>query len=88
MQQINYLMEQLKLTKHARFGKQSEQTESLQGDLFDGALDDETHPEEVVETEIVSYERAKTKKKGRKLDTSKLPKETIVYDLSEDEKKM
>ena len=82
---IKWLAEQDKLSRQKLFGKQSEQTESLQGELFDEGLEEDT-PADEIETETISYERKKTKKKGRLLDTSSLPREQIIYDLAEDEK--
>ncbi len=81
---IKWLTEQSKLDRQRRFGKQTEQSENLQGQLFDEELQDEVTPaDEEPAQETISYKR---KKKGRKIDTSKLPRETIIYDLADNEK--
>ena len=58
----------------------------MQGELFDENLQPEETTDEEPELETISYERKTTKKKGRLIDTSNLPKETIVYDLPEKDK--
>ena len=81
---INLLEEQLRLEKQKKYGKQTEQTSSLQMQLFDEFP--ENPIEESPEKEIICYERDKPKKKGRRVDTSNLPRERIEYDLADNEK--
>lgn len=89
---IIWFEEQIKLSRARKFGKQSEQTQSLQTTL---PLFDDNESDEVTETEIpmtsekirVTYERARKKKeKGRLIDTSHLPRQQIIHDLTEEEK--
>jgi transposase len=85
---IKCLEENARLAKVRQFGKKTEKTESLQMELFDELLREELpESEEDAEKETIHYERRKPKKKGRLIDTSKLPREKIVYDLTDDEKK-
>src|SRR3990167_9759152 len=90
--QIIWFKEQVKLIRHKQFGKQSEQMKSLQIVL---PLFDDNESDEVTETETpispekirVTYEREKKKKTtGRNIDTSNLPREQIIHDLSDAEK--
>jgi transposase len=79
-------LEQLKLNKQRQFGKKAESSEYLQLDL----IFDEEPTEEVIEpepevTETITYTRKK-KTVGRKLDTSILPREQIIHDLTDEEK--
>ena len=68
--QIIWLKEQVKLIRHKQFGKQSEQTNSLQSVL---PLFDDSESDEVTETETpispekirVTYEREKKKNENR-----------------------
>ena len=85
------LKEQVKLIRHKQFGKQSEQTHSVQTTL---SLFDDNESDEVTETITpilaskiqVVYERAKKNKNGRNIDTSNLPREQIIHDLTDAEK--
>jgi transposase len=83
----NYLLEQIRLMKQRQFAKKTEQMSGLtQKDLiFDDAEPEEKEVEEPI-TETISYTRQK-KQVGRRIDTSKLPREQIVHDLSAEEKK-
>lgn len=83
-QKLAWYEEQIKLWKQRQFGKKSEASEYLQLPLFD-ATDEEPKPEPEEETETITYTRAK-KRVGRKIDTSKLPRERLVHDLPESEK--
>jgi transposase len=89
---IIWFEEQVKLARHRKFGKQTEQTQSLQTIL---PLFDDNQSDEVTETETpisaekirVTYEREKKKKtNGRNIDTTHLPREQIIHDLTETEK--
>jgi transposase len=85
---IKIYEEQIHLAKLQKFAKRSEKTQNLTLPLFD-----EQENDEVVETiepldeerEQVTYSRRKPKV-GRKLDTSKLPREQRIYDLPEADK--
>jgi transposase len=87
---IDLLIEQIKLSKLRHFGKKTETSGQLQLELvFDEIeeLQDETATESSEElTETITYTRKK-KTVGRKIDTSNLPREQIVYDLTEEEKR-
>lgn len=89
---IIWFEEQIKLSRHRKFGKQSEQMHSLQTVL---SLFDDSESDEVKETitpidaqrEQITYSRKKpTRKNGRNIDTTNLPREQITHDLSEEEK--
>jgi transposase len=83
-----YLVEQLKLGRLRKFGKQTDNPNQLWlfnlEDIFDEGTIEEVKPEEQ-EKETITYTRTK-KSVGRKLDTSKLPRKQIVYDLPQEEK--
>ncbi len=86
---IRWLEEQIILSKHRRFCKQSETSGALQLSLFD-----DNEADEITETvkpiddkrEEVTYSRKKRKGSQRNIDTSKLPRERLVFDLSAEEK--
>ena len=86
-QQIQWLMEQLKLAKHQRFGASSEQTPPDQISLFNEAeaVCDLSAPEPELTT-VAAHTRAKTR-----LTTDKLPEdlhvEVIAHELPDDERK-
>jgi len=84
---IDLLIEQIRLSRLRRFGKKTENSAQLQLELvFDEVEDPETAAEPSEEhTETITYTRKK-KAIGRKIDTSNLPREQIVYDLTEEEK--
>lgn len=90
--QIIWFKEQVKLIRHKQFGRQSEQTHAIQTTL---SLFDDNESDEVTETEEpispekikVTYEREKKKKtNGRNIDTTNLPREQVIHDLSIAEK--
>jgi len=85
---INLLIEQIKLNRLRQFGKKAENSAQLQLELvFDEEPQNEVVSEPVEEsTETITYTRKK-KTVWRKIDTSKLPREQIICDLSEKEKK-
>lgn len=89
IRKIQWFEEQFKLGKHRQFAKQSETSRTLNLSLFDDNEADEIE-ESIVpvdnETEQVSYSRKKRKGSSRNIDTSKLPRECIVHDLSPEEK--
>lgn len=89
LEKIKWFEEQIKLGRHRQFGKQSETAYTLKLPLFDDNEADEV--EEKIEpvdteTEQVTYSRAKRKGSQRTIDTSKLPRETVIHDLSPEEK--
>ena len=84
--EMNWLKEQFKLAQQRKFGRSSENSQTLQMEIVfneDGCI---TEPPEKEETEQISYTRRKTKTRGRQLDTSKLPREQHIHDLSPEEK--
>lgn len=93
-EKITWFEEQFKINRQRQFGRSSEQSnEDNQGYpkqqlLFDAAIADDIETE--AEKESITYTRRKPKQKkdrGRKLDTSKLPRERIVHDIAEVDKK-
>ena len=88
--EIHFLKEQLKLIKHNQYAKKSETVNSLQVELVFEAQESEESEEsadsqEPPQKETVTYERRKAKR-GRNIDTSHLPRETVVHDLTDEEK--
>ena len=85
-QQVQWLMEQLKLGKHQRFGASSEQTPLDQLSLFNEAeaAADLTAPEPEI-TEVKAHYRKKTRLTTDKLPED-LPVEEIIHELPEDER--
>lgn len=82
---LAWFIEQLKLGKQRQFGRKSESSEYTQLEL-DLIFDEE--PQEAPKeepTETITYTRKK-KTIGRKIDTSKLPREQIIYNLTEEER--
>lgn len=87
--QIIWFKEQVKLIRHKQFGKQSEQTQTILPLFDDSESDEVTETEEPISASKVrvTYEREKKKKtNGRNIDTSNLPREQIIHDLSDAEK--
>ena len=81
---VAWFEEQFKLLKHKRFSKSSEKQTGIQLQLFD---EDETvTQEESNDTETITYTRKKPNRPDKLLDTSHLPRERRVIDLSDDEK--
>lgn len=79
---IEWFLEQIKLNKQRQFAAKTESSEYLQLSF------DWIEPKEEAEpptTETITYTRDK-KTVGRKIDTSKLPREVVIHDLSEEEK--
>ena len=87
---IHELQERIVILRYHKHGKKTETLSAIQPQLpmFDDAADEVTESVETVdaETEQVTYTRKKRKTKGRNVDTSSLPREVIVHDLSEAEK--
>lgn len=84
--EINWLKEQFKLAQHRKFGRSSENSQTLQMEIVfneDGCI---TELPEKDEVEQITYTRRKPKTRGRQLDTSKLPREQQLHDLRDDEK--
>lgn len=88
---IHELQEKIVLLRYHQYGRKTEALSGLprQLSLFDDAADDITEQVEAIDakTEQVTYTRKKRKTKGRKIDTSHLPREVVMHDLSEEEKK-
>lgn len=91
--QIACYVEQIRLGKIKQFGQKSEtsgQLELLLSAAFDeagkiGQTEDADENESSSDIETITYTRKK-KGIGRRIDTSKLPREIIIHDLSETEK--
>lgn len=76
-----YLLEQFRIAQQKQFGKSSE-AHAGQGELFNEAeqlVDEAAEPEK----ETISYTRNKPKRKPLPKD---LPRETIIVDLTDEEK--
>ena len=94
---LSLLVEQVKLNKHRRFSQQNEKSKYLDLQLelaFDEEGTEETNLDEEIkakelavdaDTETITYSRRK-KTVGRRIDTSKLPREIVIHDLPEAEK--
>lgn len=84
-QQITFLMEQLKLSKHKKFGASSEQTGG-QLSLFNEAeqLEDKSAPEPEI-TEVKAHYRKRTRLTTDKLPED-LPVEVVLHELPESER--
>ena len=85
-QQVQWLMEQLKLSKHKQFGVSSEQNPLDQLCIFNEAevIVDLTAPEPEITT-VAAHTRKKTRLTTDKLPED-LPVEEIIYELPEDER--
>ena len=77
--------EQIRLWKQRQYGKKSETSQSLQLPYFDETETEEENKSEEA-TQTITYTR-KQKRVGRKIDTSKLPRERCIHDLAESDKK-
>lgn len=84
-QTISWFKEQVKLGQHKRFAAQNESSQYIQL-VFDELGEPEVKEQaKVPSTETITYTRQK-KSVGRRIDTSKLPKEVVVHDLPENER--
>ena len=89
MQRVKWFEEQIKLSRHRQYGKQSETAQSLMLPIFDDNEADEV--KETVEPiddehEQVTYSRKKRGGSQRNIDTSKLPREQVIHDLADADK--
>lgn len=87
--QIAWFEEQLKLGKYRQFGRHSEKSSALP--LFDefdtDELVEEDSVEEVNNTDTNEQDKSSKKKtRKRKVNTSNLPRERVLHDLSDEEK--
>ena len=84
---IKILEEELRLERMKRFGNSSEKVNPLQPELFEELEQDTTdeldEPEEALEVTVPEHTR---KSKGRKAIDPSLPRETIIHDISDEEK--
>jgi len=80
-QEIERLQEQLKLGKHDRFGKKSEKSP---GEPIVDPTDENSIE---IKSILVAAHVRKQKTKGRVIDTSILPRYTIVHDIPEGDRK-
>ena len=81
---IQWLIEQFRLAQQRRFGKSSE-TYAGQQELFNEAeaIEDESVDSDPSESETITYQRGKPKRKPLPKD---LPRETVEHDLEEADK--
>ena len=87
--QVLSLQEQLNLLRHKRFGASSEKLSADQLRLFNEAEQEMDALEQTVSEETkdnVTVPKHERKKPGRKPLPKSLPREEIIYDLTEDEK--
>lgn len=86
---IALLIEQIKLGRQRQFGKKTETSNQLELEFVfdedDTLNQDEAEIEEPEATETLTYTRKK-KTTGRRLDTTNLPREQIIHDLSDADK--
>ena len=85
-EKIKSLETQLHLLRHKLYGKSSEQIDPEQQSLFE---EDEDHCEdsrEDTKKETITYTRKKPGRPQKNLDTSQLPREVVIHDLSKAEK--
>ena len=83
-QKMNWLLEQIRLSKHKRFGTSSEKSEYDQLNLFNEA--EKEADENVTEPELEEIKYKRKKRVGKKEEMLKdLPVETIEYFLSPEE---
>jgi transposase len=80
----HWLKEQFKLHQQRLYGRSTETSQALQTMLIFDEMPT-TLPEEPT-LEIITFQREKTKKLGRKIDFSLFPTEQKIHDLKEDEK--
>lgn len=81
------LQEELRLALHQRFGRSSEKIPD-QPELFGEAEDDASEMESKVDNgEVLSVPAHARKKPGRKPIDPNLPREEVLHDISEEEKK-
>jgi len=84
---VNWYEEQVRLHNQKRFGASSEKTDPNQLDFFNEAEKEFSSKALEPTEEEITYKRKKRKKKTYDESYGHLPTETIVYDLSDDEKK-
>jgi transposase len=85
-QQVNLLLEELRLSRYKRFGSTSERSDAEQIRLFNEAeVESEDAPEKPI-TETISYERRKKQPGHREEMLKDLPVERVEYRLSEEER--
>lgn len=86
----NWLREQLKLNKSTLYAPSTETSDAFNLPLFDATTADEVVVTEQTnaagEVEHTGQRSPSTSKKGRKIDTSKLPRERRIHDLTSEEK--
>src|SRR6056297_758825 len=84
---VNWYEEQVRLHNQKRFGASSEKTDPNQLDFFNEAEKELSSKAKEPTEEEITYKRKKRKKRTHDESYGHLPTETIVYDLSDDEKK-
>jgi transposase len=86
--ELNWFKEQFDLTRQDKFGRSTEKSEALQVELVfnEEEISESLGPQEE-QQETIHYTRRKPKQCGRKVDTSKLPREIRCHDLTEAEKR-
>lgn len=83
---IKFFIEQIRLGRQRQFGKKSEKVHEQLEMVFDDVEAPLPETAKDLATETITYTRQK-KTVGRRIDTSNLPREQIMHDLSEAEKK-
>ena len=82
-----YLKEKLKLALFRKYGKSSEKNAPDQMQLFEDEKSDITSDETSDTEEAITVPAHSRKKKGRKKLDDSLPREEIIHDISEEDKK-
>ena len=86
-EKVRWFEAQFKLSRQRQFDRKTENMKQLELpiNIFNGE-ESAAAIAAAVKTDIVTYIRNKKEKKGRNVDTSLLPRATIIHDLSENEK--
>jgi transposase len=84
---MNWFEEQLKLLQHKKFSHSSEKTNALQLTLFDENEECvQAEAEESDNKETIANTQKKSNRKSKNIDTSQLPREKRLIDLSNEDK--
>ena len=86
IKKINWFDEQFKLLKHKKFASSTEKLAVVQPQMFDELLIENEASAKADDSEVETSTRNKPQRKLKNVDTSHLPRERRVHDLSEEEK--
>lgn len=86
--QVAWFKQQFQLASARQFGKSSETSSSMNLSMFDEKMTENDEHHEAAKHETITYSRSKKKKStGRHFDVSQFPKQEIIHDLDESEKR-